>query len=146
MEKEAKCEDPGADWRDLDDVSSLVKARMEVYRKYGFSIRARAATEHSLMWAANANSNSLVFWMLNRIYADKELLGRVREETAPYVRVVQPKQELAVPELPRFEAFDVEALCTKCPLLKSCYVECLRLDTASWSLKVVHEDFVLQSR
>lgn len=146
MEKEAKGEDPGPDWRDLDDVSSLVKARVEEYRKYGFSIRARAAIEHSLMWAANANSNALVFWMLCRIYADKELLDKVREEIKPYVRVVQPKQELAVPELPRFETFDVDALATKCPLLKSCYVECMRLDVRSWSLRVVQEDFVLQSR
>lgn len=146
MEKEANGEDPGADWRDLDDVGALVKARMDVYRKHGFSIRARAATEHSLMWAANANSNALIFWLLNRIYADKELLRKLREETSPYVDVVQPKQELAVPEMPQFRTFDVDGLCTKCPLLKSCYVECLRLDTASWSLKVVHEDFVLQSR
>lgn len=146
MEREADGKDPGADWRDLDDVGDLVKARMHVYRKHGFSIRARAATEHSLMWAANANSNALVFWMLNRIYADKDLLAKLREEIAPYVDIVQPKQELAVPELPTFRAFDVEALCTRCPLLKSCYVESLRLDTASWSLKVVQEDFVLQGR
>lgn len=146
MEKEANGEDPGAEWRDLDDVGGLVKARMQVYRKHEFSIRARAATEHSLMWAANANSNPLVFWMLNHIYADKDLLAQLREEIAPYVRVIQPKQELAVPELPRFEAFDVDALCTQCPLLKSCYIETLRLDAGVWSLKVVHEDFVLQTR
>lgn len=146
MEKEADGQDPGAEWRDLDDVGDLVKARMQVYRKHNFSIRARAATEHSLLWAANANSNVLVFWMLNHIYADKDLLALLREEIAPHVRVVQPKQELAVPELPRFEAFDVDALCTQCPLLKACYIETLRLDTSVWSLKVVHDDFVLQTR
>lgn len=146
MEKNANGEDPGADWRDLDDVGNLVKARMDVYRKHNFSIRARAATEHSLLWAANANSNTLIFWMLNRIFADKELLAKLREEIAPYLEVVQPKQELTVPEMPHFKTFDVDALCTKCPLLKSCYVECLRLDAAPWSFKVVNEDFVLQSR
>ena len=146
MEAEANGQDPGADWRDLDDVGDLVKARMDVYRKHGFSMRGRAATEHSLLWAANANSNPLVFWMVNRIYADRELLARIREEIAPFVKVVQPKQELAVPELPRFESFDVEGLCTKCPLLKSAYVESLRLDSATWSLKVVEEDVVLKGR
>ena len=44
------------------------------------------------------------------------------------------------------ETLDAEGLCNNCPLLKSCYVECLRLDTASWSLKIIKQDFVLQSR
>lgn len=146
MEKESKGEDPGPEWRDLDDVGALVKARMHVYHKHGYSIQARAAIEHSLMWAANANSNALVFWMLNRIYADQELLRKLREEISPYVRVVQPKQEFKIPEQPRFDDFDMEGLGNKCPLLKSCYIESLRLDTASWSLKVVESDFVLKSR
>lgn len=146
MEKEANGEDPGQNWRDLDDVGSLVKARMVVYRKYGFSILARASIEHSLMWAANANSNALVFWMLNRIYADPKVLASLREEIAPYVKAVQPKQDFPIPEPPRLEVFDLDGVCNNCPLLKSCYVESLRLDTASWSLKVVKQDFVLQSR
>ena len=146
MQKHRRGEDPGPEWRDLDDVGNLVKARMDVYEKYDFSIRGRAAIEHSLVWAANANSNALVFWMLNRIYADKEVLEKLREEIAPYVKVVQPKQEFKIPEQPRFDEFDVEGLCTQCPLLKSCYVESLRFDAAPWSLKMVEQDFVLQSR
>ena len=146
MEKEANGEDPGPDWRDLDDVGTLVKARMPVYRKHGFSIRARAATEHSLLWAANANSNPLIFWMINRIYADPQVLAMVREEIMPYAKAVQPKREFLIPEPPRIEEFDIEGLCANCPLLKSCYIESLRLDTASWSLKVVKQDFVLQPR
>ena len=146
MEAEASGQDSGPDWRDLDDVSKLVKERTAVYRKYGLSIRARAACEEVLMWAANANSNALVFWMINRIYSDPELLASIREEIAPYAQAVQPKQEFPIPEPPRLEAFNLEGLCSSCPLLKSCYVECLRLDTASWSLKVVKQDFVLQSR
>jgi cytochrome P450 len=146
LEKEIVGQDPGPDWRDLDDVSPLVRARTEAYRKHGFSIQARAACEVALVWAANANSNSLVFWMINRIYSDPSLLAKLREEIAPYVDAVQPKQEFPVPEPPRLEAFDVDGLCNNCPLLKSCYVESLRVDTASWSLKLVQQDFVLQSR
>ena len=146
LEKETLGKDPGADWNDLDDVSPLVRARTEAYRKHNFSISARAACEVALIWAANANSNSLVFWMVNRIYSDPSLLTRIREEITPFVAAVQPKQEFPVPEPPRLEPFDVEGLCNSCPLLKSCYVESLRLDTASWSLKLVQQDFVLQSR
>ncbi|WPG99036.1 Hypothetical protein R9X50_00184100 [Acrodontium crateriforme] len=146
MEKEANGEDPGPKWTSLDDAGKLVQARMEVYRKHKLSIRARASLENSLMWASNANSDMLVFWMINRIYADKALLEMIREEIAPFAQLVEPEQEFKVDEPPRFESFDVEGLCNQCPLLKSCYVECLRLDTASWSLKVVQQDFVLQSR
>lgn len=88
----------------------------------------------------------LVFWMLNRIYSDKALLEMVRKEMAPYVQAIQPKSDLPIPESPQLETFDVEGLSANCPLLKSCYVECLRVDTASWSFKQVKQDFVLQSR
>ena len=70
----------------------------------------------------------------------------IREELAPYVRAVQPKSEFPIHEPPQLETFDVEGLCANSPLLKSCYVECLRLDTASWSFKEVKQDFVLKSR
>lgn len=146
MEKESNGEDPGPKWSSLDDVGALVKARTEAYRKHGWSIKARAVTEQSLLWAANANSDSLVFWMVNRIYADRALLEMIREEIEPYVQAVQSANNFGISEPPRLDTFDVESLCAKCPLLKSCYVECLRLDTASWSLKVVKQDFVLQSR
>ncbi|KAK3673650.1 hypothetical protein LTR78_006555 [Recurvomyces mirabilis] len=146
LDKHMEGEKPDSKWSSLDDVGSLVMARMSVYRKYGWSIRARAATEHSLLWAANANSDTLIFWMINRIYADKALLAMVREEIAPYVRVVQPKSDLPIAESPRLETFDIDGLCNSCPLLKSCYIECLRLDAAPWSLKIVKQDFVLQGR
>jgi hypothetical protein len=146
MDKWAAGEDPGPEWRDLDDVGPVVKGRIALYREYGLSMEARASVEHALLWAANANSNATVFWMLERIYADKTLLALLREEIEPYVRAVQPKQEFIVPDAPRLEKLDVEGLCANCPLLKSCYIECLRLDAAPWSLKVAKQDFVLTPR
>lgn len=146
MDKWTAGEDPGPEWRDLEDVGPVIKSRIGIYKKHGFSMRARAATEHALLWAANANSNPLVFWILERIYSDKALLAMLREEIEPYVRAVQPKQEFIVPDAPRLEKLDVEGLCANCPLLKSCYIECLRLDAAPWSLKVAQQDFVLSPR
>lgn len=146
LEKWSKGEDVEPKWSSLDDIGSLVKARLPVYQKHGFSIRARAATEHALMWAANANSNALVFWMINRIYSDRPLLAMLREEVAPYLPMELEKTGLPISEPPRITFIDIEALCSKCSLLKSVYVECLRLDTAPWSFKVVKETFVLQSR
>ena len=146
MDKYVAGEDPGPDWRDLDDVGPVVRGRIDLYRQKDMSMQARAATELALLWAANANSNPLVFWMLERIYADKALLALLREEVAPYVRAVQPRQEFVVPDAPRLEKLDIDGLCANCPLLKSCYIECLRLDAAPWSLKVAKKDFVLSPR
>jgi hypothetical protein len=146
LDKHLKGENTSSKWSSLDDVGALVKARAAVYQKHNFSMRARAASEHAIVWAANANSNTLVFWMINRIYSDRTLLAMLREEISPYVEITQTKNDLPIAELPRISNLDVEGLCTKCPLLKSCYVECLRLDSASWSFKEVKQDFVLQSR
>lgn len=146
MDKQASGQDPGPEWRDLDEVGAVIKARTKVYRKHGMSLAARAAFDFGLLWATNANSNMLVFWMLNHIYADPSLLATIREEIAPYARAVQPKQEFAVAEAPRLEHFDIDGLCANCPLLKSCYVECLRYDAATWSFKVAMDDFTLSPR
>lgn len=146
MDKWSVGEDPGPEWRDLDDVGPVVKGRIAMYREYGLSMQARASIEHALLWAANANSNGVVFWMLERVYSDKSLLALLRKEIEPYVRAVQPKQEFLIPDAPRLDKLDVDGLCANCPLLKSCYIECLRLDAAPWSLKVAKQDFVLTPR
>lgn len=144
LEDQATGLDPGADWQDLEEVGSLIRARLPIYRNHSLSLRARAALEHSLLWAANANSNLLIFWLLNRLYASPSLLALIRAEIAPYIHAAQPAQNFLIPEPPRWVTFDIEKLCTKCPLLKSCYIECLRLDTSAVSLKIVKQDLLLQ--
>lgn len=146
MEAERNNSDPGSDWHSLDDVSALINARTDVYSKHNFSIEARAAFETSLLWAMNANANPLIFWMLNHIYADEDLLAKLREEVAPYVRAVQPKQTFGIAEAPQMQSVDQDGLLANCPLLKSAYIETLRVDTSIWSLKVMKEDLVLAGR
>lgn len=146
MEAERNNSDPGSDWHSLDDVSALINARTEVYRKYNFSIEARAAFETSLLWAMNANANPLIFWMLNHIYADKDLLAKLRKEVSPYVRAVQPKQTFGIAEAPQLQSVDQDGLLANCPLLKSAYIETLRVDTSIWSFKAMKEDLVLAGR
>jgi len=143
IEKAANGEDPGQEWQSLEDVGPVLTQRLQLYRQLNFTMDERAALELSLLWAMNANANMLVFWMLNHIYADNKVLAQLREEIAPFVQAVQPQQLFGVPEPPRIDTFDHEALASKCPLLKSCYVESLRLDAAPWSFRVMQEDLVL---
>ncbi|KAI5249955.1 cytochrome P450 [Aureobasidium subglaciale] len=143
MERRANGEDPGQEWQDLENVGPVLTERLALYRQLRFTMSERAALELSLLWAMNANANMLVFWMLNHIYADKDVLARLREEIAPFVHAFQPKQTLKMPEPPRIDTFDHGALTSKCPLLKSCYIESLRLDAAPWSFRVMQEDLTL---
>ncbi|KAK3191960.1 hypothetical protein K4F52_002003 [Lecanicillium sp. MT-2017a] len=148
LDKHLDGEDAGARWQDLDDVSPLVKSRARLLRDSNLSPAARAGTELALAWAMNANSNPLISWMVWEIARDPIILERIREETAPYVEVVQPKNEFgpAVWIPPEVRKIDLDGLLTKCPLLKAAYVETLRVYTAVWNVKYTKEDVVLGER
>ncbi|KAF2158138.1 putative P450 monooxygenase [Myriangium duriaei CBS 260.36] len=146
LDKWTKGEDAGNEWGNLDNVSDLMKARCGIYQKHNLSIEARAAVDLALMWATNANSNPLIFWILCRVYSDSELLEQIRKEVRPYVKVRIPKQEFAIPESPILEDIEHESLTEKCPLLKAAYVESMRLDTAVWSFKIMKEDLTVAGR
>ena len=146
LEKEHNGQDPGSEWQSLDDISSLMAARVELYQKCGFSIEARSSFEAALLWAMNANANPLLFWMLIHIYSDKDLLAKLRDEVAPYAQRAAPAEGFGIPEPPRLQAIDQEGLSHNCPLLKSCYFETLRVDTSIYSFKVMEDDLVLSGR
>lgn len=148
LDKYLDGEDPGSKWTDLDDVSPLVKARARLFRETKLSASARAGSDLAFAWAMNANANPLTSWMVWEISRDPIILERIREEIAPYVQVVQPKNEFgpAVWVAPEIKKIDIDGLVTKCPLLKAAYVETLRVYTAVWNLKYTKEDFVLGER
>jgi cytochrome P450 len=145
LEKVANGEDPDPKWENLDNVSSFMKARLELFRKEGASIRVRAALDLGFLWAMNANSAPLVFWMLYEINRDPVLLEQIRDEIVPYMDVVQPKNDfgLAVWMAPELRHVDIDGLMEKCPLLKASYLETLRLYTGSYAIKWMKEDAVL---
>jgi cytochrome P450 len=85
--------------------------------------------------------------MLQHIYSDPALLATIRAEIAPHLDIEESASSgLPISEPRRLARLDRDGLCSSCPVLKSVYIECLRLDTASWSLKVVQNDVVLRAR
>ena len=147
MENELGGHDAGSEWHSLlDDVSPLVAARAAIYRKHGLSIPARSSLTASLLWAMNAKPNPLLSWLLLHIYADPSLLASLRAEVAPYVPLAaRSAQAFPIPEPVRLQSIDHDGLTNHCPLLRSCYLETLRLDTASHSFRIMgsQEDRVL---
>ncbi|KOS17726.1 25-hydroxycholesterol 7-alpha-hydroxylase [Escovopsis weberi] len=139
-------EDAGARWQNLDDASDMVKTRADVWRRHDLSLDGRAALDLSLMWALSANANPLIVWILFEVARDPVLVEQIREEIAPHVRAVQPSHDFgpAVWVSPELGDVDVEALVTRCPLLKAAYVETARLYASTWILELITHDTVLK--
>jgi cytochrome P450 len=90
----------------------------------------------------NVKASRTVFWLLVRIWAKPGLIEEVRKEIAPFAQASQAPQQFAVPELPHLK-IDLKGLVGSCMLLKACYYECLRLDSAPISIRSVRQDFTL---
>lgn len=148
MDKYLDGQDPGVRWQDLDNVSEFLKKRIQVFKENGLSLEARASLDLSLAWAMNANANQLIAWMLFELYRDAVLLEQVREEVAPFIRIVQPPNDFgpAVWVAPELQHLDVEGLITKCPILKAAYWETLRVYTGFWNVKWLSEDVTLEAK
>ncbi|KJZ76815.1 hypothetical protein HIM_03692 [Hirsutella minnesotensis 3608] len=148
MDKHLRGEDPGIKWQDLDNVSALVRDRLQTFQDRGLSMSARASCDLALCWAMNANANQLVPWMLFELYRDAVLLEQVREEIAPYVKVTQPVNDFgtAVWVPPVVDLIDIDGLMNKCPLLKAAYIETLRVYTGPWTMRRLNEDVVMEDK
>lgn len=85
---------------------------------------ANISSTHSL----NANSNSVVYWLIRNIHAN-DLLRRVRTEITPFVTKENSRVKI-----------NIDGLMNASPLLKSCYWETLRIDSGPWSFKRLQKD------
>jgi hypothetical protein len=148
MDKYLDGEDPGMKWQDMSNISTYVKSRISLFRKHGLPMEARASFDVALAWVTNANANQLIAWMLFELCRDPVLLEIVREEIAPYVKVVQPQNEFgsAVWVAPELEKLDMDGLINKCPHLKAAYIETMRVYTGIWQIRWLGEDVVLEPK
>ncbi|KAI9757867.1 MAG: hypothetical protein M4579_003303 [Chaenotheca gracillima] len=144
LDKSEGGRDPGVEWSDLDDVSPLMLRSRQLWAEAGVSPEDRAASDMALLFALNSNASPLSFWLLLRILAHgDDLVSRIRTETAPFVNASQPPPLLQGMSEPSQLKIDAKKLSSSCPLLKSCYLEALRLHSAPLSLRHVHSDCIL---
>ena len=85
---------------------------------------------------------NLIFWLLLRICSAPGLVERIRTETSFSAKASQRVQDFGIPEPPLLE-LSVEELSQSCPLLRSCFYECLRLDTSPVSIRSICRDVVI---
>ncbi|KAI9772966.1 MAG: hypothetical protein M1840_008848 [Geoglossum simile] len=131
---------PGPEWRDFSDVSDVIKGRHRVWRDANIPPHLRS--DVAILWAMNANANNLCFWMVLHILATPDLVDRIRAEVEPHVQASQPDNILGLTEPPMLK-MSLAGLKGECPLLKSCYFETLRFDSATWSIKRIVKDFTI---
>ncbi|KAJ5794414.1 Cytochrome P450 [Penicillium paradoxum] len=137
--------DPGIEFRDLDDVSELVKDRMRTFRKLGLSHGASAAGHLSLYYELIEYTTKITFWTVTHLFADPTLLGQVRKEIASYAVASRlSRQETGFPfDEPARLSLDIDRVLTSCPLFKSCYYETVRLHSAGISVRKLASNVTL---
>ncbi|KAI5289153.1 hypothetical protein KEM52_000891 [Ascosphaera acerosa] len=120
--------DPGVSWRDLDDVSPVMRVRAAQWLKCGTDERTAAAGDLSLLWAMNTEMASLVFWLIVYVLSDDDANDRIREEIAPYAKAWRPESSWSFKLIePVQMTLDGEGLLRQCRVFRIALYETLRL-------------------
>ncbi|EKG15891.1 Cytochrome P450 [Macrophomina phaseolina MS6] len=141
-ERELGGEDIISTEEDVGDFSAAFTASKRFFAENNVPPAVHPHAHLYMIWALNAASRDLVFWMMIHILAEPGLVDRIREEVRGYARAYQPDNDFGIMEPPRLN-IDLDGLQTKCPLLLSCYMETVRLYNMSWSVSKARQDMVI---
>ncbi|CZR58918.1 related to cytochrome P450 7B1 [Phialocephala subalpina] len=119
-------------WGDLDDSLLIIDE--------GFEVNERA--DLSILWALVANANLVVYWQSLHILATPGLLDRIRSEISTCATISKPFSIGTISEAPKL-TISHDALSKKCPLLRSTYLETLRLCNQPWSIRQIAADVTI---
>lgn len=137
--------DPGFDWRDMDDVSDLMRTRSKALTDAGVSGESAAPEHLAVLWTINTKINSLIFWNIIYLLANQEHLSQVLAEIKPFCQASRPNSKTSgfgIQEPPRL-SLNVDKTVQSCPLLKASYYETLRLQSCTFDHVKLAEDFIL---
>ncbi|KAK8018122.1 cytochrome p450 protein [Apiospora marii] len=129
-----------------DGACELVQERIRTALAHGWQLREVARSELSFWFAGIVNVTTTTFWILLQVYADAELLARIRREVESVMTLkwcdretirIGRKSSVSAVEVARAgDGFD-------CPMLSVVYQECLRLGSENSSTRLVKEDTLL---
>ncbi|KAL7622516.1 hypothetical protein AAE478_008023 [Parahypoxylon ruwenzoriense] len=117
--------------------SAIVRERVRIALRHGWTLRAAAREELSFLFAGIVNATTTAFWVLLHVYADAELLAKVRGEVQAVLDTQTGKGKCGL---------SVAALRDRCPVLVATYRECLRLGSDTYSTRLVKEEMLLAGR
>lgn len=128
-----------SNWR--DDASELIKGRYDALQKASIPIDVIARYEMGNSLAIMINTAPAIFWVLNYIYLDSELLEELRTEIAASVLITTDEQART-----KTRHIDLKRLQEECKLLMSTYQEVLRLETDNVSSRWVVQDTMINDQ
>lgn len=127
------------DWR--EDASELIKARYDAFQKAGTPVDVIARYEMGNSLSVLINTAPAIFWVLNYIYLDSELLEEVRKEIAASTSITKNEQTGT-----KTHHLDTKRLQKECKLFMSTYQEVLRLQTDNVSSRLVIKDTMIDDQ
>ena len=121
---------------DMSDISHVVRERTKLYNKMDVPFRHRGQIDLGNLWAQNANTHPLVFWLVLYIYSTPGLVGELRKEISPYITLSDtPALTITV--------FDLRSICSKCPLLRSSMYETFRMANQPTSIRYLNRPMTI---
>ncbi|KAE9969005.1 hypothetical protein BLS_003431 [Venturia inaequalis] len=129
---------------DAEMQGPLLEARQAILDEDQVPQNVRTADLLALLWSVNM-PHVLAFWMLAHIISDPNVLADIRAETSKYATAVQEQAIMGFSVPPRV-SIDAKGLLTQCPLLKSAYIETVRLYSRGSRAGIVTKDFELESQ
>ncbi|KAK3682491.1 cytochrome P450 [Podospora appendiculata] len=132
--------------------SPLVRKRVDTAQRHGLSLHAAARSEVSFLFAAVVNSAMAGFWVLARVFADRDLLELVRGEVTKAVVVdhthesndTDTEEEGEGVIRLHLDKLLNDAACA--PTLRAVLRECLRTTSENLSTRLVTHSTVLAGK
>ncbi|KAK5987814.1 Cytochrome P450 monooxygenase nodJ-like protein [Cladobotryum mycophilum] len=122
----------------LESASKIIQGRARIEKEYGMSLDMTARSALSFLFAGIVNTTTTTFWVVVRLFADEQLLGRVRQE------VIQALEASA--EQAGSNSLSIGLIKEKCTTLVAVYRESLRIGSENFSVRMVKEDMILADR
>ncbi|KAK7943099.1 uncharacterized protein PG986_012212 [Apiospora aurea] len=132
-----------------DGASPIVQERIKTALYHGWKLREVARSELSFLFAGIVNVTTTTFWILLQIYADADLLFRVRAEIESVMTLKWcDRESIKTGRKSSISAVEVARSSSgfECPTLSAVYQECLRLGSDNNSIRIVKEDTLLADR
>lgn len=114
------------------NASGVVQKRIALLNKHNFSLDSAARSELSFMFAGIINTTVASFWLVLRIFANPELLNKVRQE----ISSAHSFDTNNIPDDGTIE-LRITTLKSSCPLLNACSRESMRLASDAASTRLV---------
>lgn len=124
---------------DISDPSEVVKDRLTSWTQKGVPLESCARANAALLWAANVSTAPLAFWILWYLLQDRKLMREAQLEVQRYVKRDSGGSDALV-------SLDIPSLLSHSHLLRAVYLETLRLEAHTYTLKAVTGDCVLPAK